>query len=348
MVEQKIIELLNKEFEEKYQDMIEENYRLQTQLNKAIEENVVLRSNQLKSEKERKKVEQFNSLRKLFDYNSLETMIEGQDYKEVKIDLSGMHSEDTPKIFKLICKYYYNRQEILDIMDTFEQPYPNWYRTFKLPFDYSKEELMSIMDKNHKISMTNSCYFEGYIGFYYEWMKNYNGDINSQLGVETAYSNSLRIPFDLLLVNPLWKDDELFNALLKEVNKDFGKHEFYHIVKYQDLSKDQVFQLARTLKNKTHQSYKSVVIGSHPEVLSDEQVLSVFEDKISDSRYSPFHFTKYPQEQQINFILNSVNNKEIWNRSSWELLEQSTISISKKNEVALKLIKMNQQIDLLL
>lgn len=338
---QKIVE---KELDIRHQNLLDENQHLQEYVDKLSKQNTELQIENHELKTKLDQINKFNNVHKLFNYESLEKMIEGLGFDKIKIDLNGMYSDEkVPKIFKLICKYYHNRTEILDIMDTFNQSYPEWYRTFKLPFDYNKEELIKIM-KYNKFTMTNSCYFEGYIGFYYEWMKVHHGNLDSQLNNKTTYSSDLYIPFDLLLRNPLWLEDDMFDLLLEKI-KPYGKEEFYYICQYQKLSNEQQIKLGKKLTNRTYKDYVSVVFNNCPAVKESPEIVSNFSDRINDNSYSVFYFARFPEKYQIEYIKKNIKELESsWSSDIWRILEKSTISKKNKDDLALAIINCEKEI----
>lgn len=129
--------------------------------------------------KTHKQSEAFSVFKSQVNDKNIYTIVSLLGFESIDIDFGGMDSEKIPVWFKLIAKYYPDRNKVFSLLDLFEIQYPSWARTFKLPFDYGEVELDIIFNSLSRMGMTNGQYFSGNMGFYYRYVNMYHGDLKT-------------------------------------------------------------------------------------------------------------------------------------------------------------------------
>ena len=80
--------------------------------------------------------------------------------------------------------------------------------------------------------------------------------------------------------------------------------------KYQDLSDDQIKELAKLLpKNHLSEEHKDFISRSKNIIKDNDWLADKFKDKINDNQYSTFYYLNYPLEMQKEFIRSNKHSK---------------------------------------
>lgn len=180
--------------------------------------------------------------------NNLKTNIQNSDkkdefvYKFLDCFFKKDFQENTyevPLWLGLVTQYYYNRDTIIDVLKMLEFDLPAGIENFRLPMDWTEEELDIIFDTMNNHSNCNGCVYIDNLRF---WRPNALKD-TAAVCRDTHYSE---IPWQFLLRNPLLKKEKY----LKQIGKMFCKPNnvyrssnwlnFARIVDFQKLTDDEI------------------------------------------------------------------------------------------------------------
>ena len=178
-------------------------------------------------------------------------------------------------------------------------------KDFKMPFDYSKEKLIPLMNiKSH----TNGYY----TGVNRYWTESGAGISN--------------IPYDLLLANPLVLEDDVFDELIKSINKNSDGHYLFLVAKVnKNITDEQVQRLGyEYLKlNKTIQvwnkSKEFIRLNLHK---FNDEILDKLIKSVTTNIYDDLFWGRFPIKFQYKY-LNTKSMGEIVklisDNKSWDI-----------------------------
>lgn len=325
----KIIVEATKEIQDELTNVNDELENLQTKYSKLQNENkklkdIVSKYNCVSEITALFASENFNKMRPLFNL------------KHNDIPINGMHADEIPDWFKYVFHYYEDKDKLFNIMDLFNIKYPEWAKNYKMPYDYTEDELMIFIDPSYSRTVCNGCYFEDNIGFFWENIQYCHADTNKILTNKRSFTDY--IPWQLVLSNPLWSTDILFNKILEAIYADrYTSWNFFTIQKYTKISNDQILELLKLIP--THNLY-----GVHKEFLKmNENIIrgnSIFADKfkdeICDNSYSIYYYLNYPIEDQKNYIKTKLDFDE-----QMTLINKMEITKEEKHKFAVELLEIS-------
>jgi len=327
-----IEEMINQEVEARVANYTSKYEQLKEQHKKVLSE--------LQQEKNRNKdlktgANQFELLSSLSDNidaeNIEEIVIANLGYKYENISFGGMNSEHIPQWFKIICKYFDNKEDILNIFDLFKIEYPHWAKDIVLPSHYDKDDLEFCLSRINKLYVTNGQIYEGNMGFYYAQFSGRKFNLKDVFNKNSYVS----IPYQLLLKNKLLvEDDTLFEMILNSLYEDRSHASYFmKIVEYQNLDIEKVKKL---LKPNRHGSitYKSV-LSKYPQLLKDYKIGSKFKDHISEYSGSELFVLKFSKDIQKEYFLKRNSERDKYSTFDFvKLIDQSDeLSVDEKAEL---------------
>jgi|GEM_PF-4649807 len=275
--------------------------------------------------KTHKQSESFSVFKSQINDKNIENVVSFLNLNEVKIDFNGMDSERIPSWFKLIAKYYPDRDKIFSLLDLFEIKYPDWAKSFKMPFDYGEKELDLIFLKLGRMYVCNGCIFDGNMGFFYTNYSRYK-DINILFDKES----SVGIPWNLFLQNKLLTTEKYFDKIIQAF-KDKERHSvyFYKIQDYQELVPEQAERLFDFLPmNNLYDIHKMFIELNTDIIKKKPELANTYKDKMSDNQYSSFYYLNFPVEMQKDFIRNYRGMGRY--ESKFDLIKKMNISKEDK------------------
>lgn len=304
--------------------------KTKNKLNKIEKENEKL--NKLKSQ-----IEMFKVFKELIDENNFFNFASFVNLKSNNIGITGMESEDIPNWFKLLFKYYEDKEKLFILMDMFNIEYPSWAKEYKMPYDYNEEELLLFADlKKYDRYVTNGCIFEGNIGFFWRNIRSNKGKTRDILTSKYAFDSA--IPWQLILLNPLWTKENIFNKIIENLKKkQRDSYYFFVIQNYIKISDEQIKEMAKLLPKDNFYDVHKKFIEINKNILKIIPELAIkYKDKINDNHYSSFYYLNYPIENQIKFIKNYNQDRGIYKR--FDLIKNMDITKEEKlkliNEIA--------------
>lgn len=291
---------------------IEEEVKLQTRQATSKYEQIKNKYNKTLDEVERLKVKNeelemqlnkgdlLNSISANISIENIEeVIISNLNFKYEHIAFDGMDSEGIPEWFKILCRYFDNKEDVLNVFDLFNIEYPNWAKNIVLPNQYDRTTLELCLSRVDKLYVTNGQIYDGNMGFYYQQFKAKKFNV-----AEVFNSNSyVSIPYQLLLKNKLLIEDcELFNVILQNLYNNRSHAEYFlKVVEYQDVPLEKVKLLLAPNKHGKI-TYKSV-LKKYPQLLKDDKIGDKFKSQISEYFGSELYILKFTKEIQKEYFL---------------------------------------------
>jgi len=246
----------------------------------------------------------FITFKDLINTTNFESILTYFNLKSNGFSINGMDSEDIPMWFKLLFRYYEDKEKLFSLMDLFDVEYPEWAKNYKMPYDYNEEELLIFINPKYDRYITNGCIFDGNIGFFWRNIKNNKADTYRILTNKSSFSTY--IPWQLILSNKLWTNGKMFNQITNALkNKQRDSYYYYHIQDYIDISPTQANEMAKYLpKEKLSDHHKKFITNNNNIIKNNLWLAEEFKDKMEDNQFSSFNYLKYPIDMQKEFIRN--------------------------------------------
>ena len=245
-VEKSEMDLLLEEYREKCMDLIcgsvnseisailENNSRLIKENEKLRNENTELKNNTTTNEKllnESKimmmlveNVKQFKDDNDKI-YQFLDCIFD-QDYNE--------STYDTPLWIGALTMYYSHKEEVLQLLKMINVRLPDNVENFRLPIDWTEEEMDIFFDSMSNHCNCNNCIYEGNLRFWHPYALY---SVNKQCH-NGSYSE---IPWQYVLRNPVLKKEKYLVQIGKHfIDKYSYWYKFAKIDEYLDLNDDEI------------------------------------------------------------------------------------------------------------
>jgi hypothetical protein len=245
-----------------------------------------------------------------------------------------MDSETIPNWFRWLFHYYEDREKLFVLMDLFNIIYPSWAKEYKMPYDYSEEELEIFINPKYDRHICNGEIFRNNIGFFWKNINCNNGDTYKILINTKSFTDY--IPWQLILSNSLWATDKLFGKILNAIKKNQPYSYYYFAIQdYIKISEGQAGEMAKLLpKGQWYDVHKKFVENNKNIIKENQFLANMFKDKICDNQYSTFHYLKFPIEIQKEFVRGYKGYY-----SKIELIKKMDISKEDKIKFAMEFTK---------
>jgi hypothetical protein len=304
LLNEKLNEWIEEEIERRCSDLKQEISEVKNkylEINKLLED---LRKENSKLKQNTNQIEAFAIFKSLINDVNFGNILLHFNLKRNNYNINGMHSENIPSWFKFLFTYYEDKEKLFSIMDLFNFKYPNWAKNYKMPYEYNEEELELFIDPKYDRYICNGEIFNNNIGFFWENIQYNQGDTYKILTTKQSFSDD--IPWQLVLSNPLWKEEKLFNKILNVLNKkQKDSHYYYAIQNYQTISEDQAKEMAKYLpKDKLYDIHKTFISNNKNIIKNNEWLAEHFKGLISNNQFSTFYYLNYPLQMQKDFIIN--------------------------------------------
>ena len=249
--------------------------------------------------KTHKQSEEFCVFKSQINDKNIENVVSFLNLKSIVVDFNGMDSERIPSWFKLITKYYPDRDKVFSLMDLFEIKYPDWAKSFKMPFDYGEEELDLIFSNIGQMYVCNSCIFDGNMGFFYGYYSRHKS-----LAVLFEKESYVEIPWNLFLQNKLLATEKYFTKIIKSLKRKESRSEyFFKIQDYQEISPEQAEKMFEFLPmNNLYDIHKRFIELNRDIIKKKPELAITYKDKMNDNKYSSFYYLNFPVEMQKDFV----------------------------------------------
>lgn len=298
----KINEVIESEVERRVNGIKTKYQHREDMISKLTKENMILKEENKTLQKLTKEYCAFTQFKSLVSPKNFSSLLTWFDLKRGKFEINGMDSEEIPQWFKLLFVYYDDREKLFSLMDLFDIKYSTWAKEYKMPYEYTQEELEIFIDPKYDRYICNGEIFKNNIGFFWSNIELNKGNTYKILTNKSFFSDY--IPWQLVLSNPLWSGDKLFNKILEAIReKQSNSQYFFTIQNYQNLSKEQVLELAKLLpKDRLYNEHKKFIENNKNIIKDNAWLAEKFKDVINDDQYSTFYYLNYPLEMQKEFI----------------------------------------------
>ncbi|GAA4878916.1 hypothetical protein GCM10023310_68760 [Paenibacillus vulneris] len=289
-------------------------------------------------------IEVLKKFKNLINEENFEKFLSFTSLKETGIKIDGMYSETIPLWFKLLMKYYDDKNTLITLMDLFEIKYENWIHTYKMPYEYNESEVDHFFDDLRNRYICNGCIFERNMGFFWQSINGVKGDTIKNMSGNRHFSNY--VPWQLFLKNPLLTTDKYFNRILNSLKKKIdNSYYFYKIQDYQDITQEQALNMFELLPmNNLYDVHKRFVENNKEIIKHKPELAEIYKDKISDNQFSTFYYLNFPIEMQIKFVKRFGGDRV---HTKFELIDKMDIPKEDKikllSEIAEKLFKENSR-----
>lgn len=204
--------------------------------------------------------------------------------------------EKIPLEFMLHVIFYNDRFLAYRFLDEVGIKYEDWHKQIILPHEWELEYLDAFVEHERKQYVCNGCIYKDNMRFWYNEHKKRLLDPMKQM-TEPSYSE---IPWQIILQNPLWANDELIKKITLKLKKnEYGSHigYFTKLPEYnKHLTQDQILALVSSVND---EQFKSMF-------LSSEVVSAVFASKSEVLRKRVVSLIRigenYPAEFQEDYI----------------------------------------------
>jgi len=272
----------------------EENMKLRIKINELKSEIKLLNDNCKNSTVIDKVLENIN---KDNFYEFLEVLYK-KDYEE------SWSIENTPLWLGVLTEFYYHRNSIIEMMNSFKIKMPNNISDFKLPIDWNEEELdifFSTM-KNHY--NCNGSFFEHNLCF---WGTNSLNPVKEQCN-----KNYSEIPWQYVLRNPLLKKEKYLKLMGQYMIKQYvNGYQFARICYYQKLEENEIKIILENINYSELKSIKrdisSFILG-HIHLIDNNDFLDKIYPLVARS-YCAFNYIKKMKFEYIKkYLLENKKN----------------------------------------
>lgn len=213
--------------------------------------------------------EQFTKNNKIYDFLSL---IYDKDYVE-ELDTN------TPLWIGILTQWYSHKNEMIQIMQSLGISTPKNISNFRLPVDWTEEELDIFFDTIHNHVNCNCCTYSGNLRF---WGDKSLEDVKTQCN--RSYSE---IPWQYVLRNPRIKNEKYLAAIGKGAysSKFSNYSKFFRIDTYQELNDEQIKVIIDNMEyQRMHKSDEiDRFLLKHINLISNDNFLDKIYDRFSDS-----------------------------------------------------------------
>lgn len=212
---------------------------------------------------------QFTKNNKIYDFLSL---IYDKDYVE---EVDG----NTPLWIGILTQWYSHKNEMIQIMDSLGISTPKNVSNFRLPVDWTEEELDIFFDTIHNHVNCNCRTYNGNLRF---WGDSSLQDVKTQCN--RSYSE---IPWQYVLRNPRLKNEKYLAAIGKGAysSKYSNYSKFFRIDTYQELNDEQIKVIIDNMEYQMMHKSDEIdrFLLKHINLISNENFLDKIYDRFSDS-----------------------------------------------------------------
>lgn len=323
-------ELIEKEVQNRMQDKAEELERVKSHNKELLKKNETLSKENKTVQKLIAQLEEFQTFKPMINKDNIGALFNIFGLEQSNEPISGMHSEEMPNTFKLLWKFYPSRNVVIDMFDFFNVEYSEDIKNYRMPYDLTKDEIKLFIKNTSRAYVTNGCIFDDNTGFFYEDLRANKYRTEDVITKGDGWSSYISMPWQLILKNKFFCDDDILDMVLKEIKKSTS-HSWYYfrLPKYHKLSEDILKQMTMLLPpSKLYDDHK-IFLDCNKNILSQSKdAADRFYDNINDNHYSSFYYCNFPEDHQIKFIrgIKRFNDKV-------ELIKKSTINEAKKKDL---------------
>ncbi len=143
-------------------------------------------------------------------------------------DFGDRDYDRVPLEFMLHVIFYNDRFLAYRFLDEVGIKYEDWHKQIILPHEWDKECLDAFVEHERHQYVCNGCIYKDNMRFWYNEQKKDRKLLNPMRQIiESSYSE---IPWQIILRNPLWADDDLIAKIAKGLKKkEYGSHMEYFV-----------------------------------------------------------------------------------------------------------------------
>ena len=299
---EKINEVIQEEVDSQVGIVKESNLRLNAQINEIRNENREIKKELAKTQKEIETIKDENNaflnVREIVNEENLESVVSSFGLKKQGI---GYGMKEKNLYYRLVLEYYNEKDKLFSIFKAFGLDYIANLKNFKLPRDYSKEELLIILsDLDKRITCTNG----EYLANNYQFMS-----LTDRYFKQLPISKQ-KVPLQEVLKNKHILEDDCFDYLVKNLSqtKYYGKiTHLYGIDQLIKLPKRKLQLIADTITTdviscKMYENEKNFINRNFKLYHKNEEWLKVAYEKVSSNKYNHFHYGNFPEEYIIDYL----------------------------------------------
>lgn len=238
-------------------------------------------------------------------FDQIFSRIYNKDFNEVT--KGGWHS--APTIFTLHVNYYTNRFKIYKFFDEVGIKYEPWLKQVILPHEWTKDQLFMFLDTISNHYNCNGQTYSDNLGYWY-------GDQGQNLVYpeKQMKKNYSEIPWQFLLRNPLWKEDDLFSAMLKKLSDDKCNSNiryFAELPRYCDIKPDQIISMLKVAEDNGFKrlfqidKVKSAAFESKDSLIRNRAIALVNIERDFPMDYQKQYIKKLKFTEAISYVHNS-------------------------------------------
>lgn len=224
--------------------------------------------------------------------------------------------DNVPAAFQCHVIFYEERFKVYRFLDEVGIKYPEWMKQVILPHEWGKEYLSLFLDNLRNQYVCNGQTFSGNVHFWYREHKENLVDPALQIT-----KNCSEIPWQFILMNPNWADDELIERISDALQKSgYGSHAeyFLKLPEYnKNLKPEHLIKIASKIEKDDHfkQFFNNELVRNAIFKLGDKElrgrVIKLIEVRdYFPASYQEDYINKLPFEKAIQYIHNNKTFSE--------------------------------------
>lgn len=323
--------LVEEEVQRRISDVKEELKITKSKLTKSKNEIRDLKEDIVKYKEIADNVESFNFLKSSVNDSNIIDVLKSFKLKTSDIEFSSRHMYfDRAAVWmKAIIMFYPEKERALGLMKFFDIQMPDWAGNFRMPYDFTKEEIKYIVDHIEENSISNSCYLSDNMGFYCERMKSNMGSVKPR----DSWSKG-SIPWQYLLKNKYLLDDEIFNIVIEKMKKAKSHTEYlYAISTYQYVDDKKLARMMECLENNKnwyHPQKNFVEQNGGMCIRTFPNLARSFANKMSKEKSDSFYFGNYPLNMQVDFLTKQSKSDQLILIARMEIEKEDKLTLFEK------------------
>jgi hypothetical protein len=351
-------------FEEPFVLECDEHWEFNSAINELIQKEVESRTSDIRSDYENVKINneelvlENNSLKQqIYEHNNKINGLSNRDNISDKIlsklskdnirgfvefayeaDFKESGSMDgAPLWFELIINHYSNRQELFDVFKICRIEVPSWATTFRLPFDWTKDELDHFFDTMYNHYVCNGQIYSGNINFWYREIA--YRDIHAD-PIKNMDHNYSEIPWQFVLRHPLLNTKEYCEKMANAINKGGNGRYFAAINEFQKLSDENLatlvncIDIGKQIRDFTDSnSPLKQLIMQNLQLIHNRQKLDLLYPLIIKIWDAEKYLSKMPKDYCVDYMKSvGVSNKN-------KILESTLLTKEEKLELLAEVVE---------
>jgi len=252
-------------------------------------------------------------------------------------------SDKIPVEFQCHVNFYKDRFLVYQFLDEIGIKYHEWTKQVVLPHEWNREYLSLFLDNLRNQYVCNGCIFEKNLHFWYK--EHREKLVDPALQIKHNYSE---IPWQFILSNPAWADDDLVERISSHFHKsDYGSHIGYflrlpnynknmkpehYVTIMQSMKEDEHFK-----KFFEHEAVKSAVFKSGDNGLKD-RVLKLIEVR---EEFPATYQEDYINQMSFDKAMQYIHRSKIFSETEKAALASNVMKKQYSKEAILERVLSN-------